>query len=364
MNADQEVLIVTSNYPPEIGGPAKFSHEFGRWLSNKDVPCTILTTCPTSKVWNEGKIKIYGIGRNIPILVRMLRTAMLMARLGRSRKNLVCGLFYEALLARILFNFKFVAKVPSDIVWDRYRNQTGSTVDVDSYQGNERGVYAFQRFFFSKALQVAKLVIVPSVHLSQLTLRWKIRESSVSLVRNSETISPIGKPLPNDFDAVVVGRLIPLKGVDEVVKVCGKLNLTLSVVGDGPQMSDLKGIAKQSGGRVNFFGSVDNEEVMHILKRSKLFIMNSKHEGSPNALIEAMSLGMPCLVRSNPGTIELINDLENGVLVSDFRSLEEAIRMVFTDSKLLVQLGKNAQAFAAKELSKDVNFERIHQIIQ
>ena len=183
-------------------------------------------------------------------------------------------------------------------------------------------------------------------------------------MRNSETISPIGKPLPNDFDAVVVGRLIPLKGVDEVVKVCGKLNLTLSVVGDGPQMSDLKGIAKQSGGRVNFFGSVDNEEVMHILKRSKLFIMNSKHEGSPNALIEAMSLGMPCLVRSNPGTIELINDLENGVLVSDFRSLEEAIRMVFTDSKLRVQLGKNAQAFAAKELSKDVNFERIHQIIQ
>ena len=200
---------------------------------------------------------------------------------------------------------------------------------------------------------------MPSGHLSALVSRWGVPQEKISLIRNSQLI-PEDKPnFEKTFDAICVGRLIPLKGNAELISVCAKSGYSLRVLGEGPQEEELRTLAYKLGGKIDFLGSLTNSEVLNQIRGSRVFVLNSAHEGSPNALIEAMAQGAVCVVRSNPGTNELVRDLKNGILVSNERSLDEALRMAIQDKELRKELSEEAYRFAKSELNQELNFKRI-----
>ena len=354
-----KILLVTSNFPPEVGGPAKFTSDFASWLRGRDIDCLVITTTPETKASKVNPTNLLSVSRNQSFLARFLRTSFCMARNGKGRNSLVNGLFYEALFANFFLGFRFTAKVPSDIVWDRARNKGRTNLSVDEYQGKERGFYILQRWLFVRSLKAAKRVIVPSKHLGKLVSDWGIKPEKIAMIRNSQNL-PKNKPnLKAAFDVISVGRLIPLKGNSELISICAKLGLSLRILGEGPEELELKALASRYGGLIEFLGPKTNAEVISQIHKSRVFVLNSSHEGSPNALIEAMAQGAVCVVRSNPGTDELVEDLQNGILVGKQRSLLEALQMAIYDEKLRERVSNGAFKFALNELNQDINFKRI-----
>jgi len=358
------MLLVTSNFPPEVGGPAKFTSDFASWLEKEGLDYTVLTTTSEDNNLVSRSNKVFYISRKQNILKRMIQTSVAMWKLGKDKTALVNGLFYESLFAHFFFKFKFIAKVPSDIVWDRARNSGKTDLNVDQFQGREPGLYKVQRWLFTRSLSAAHMVIVPSEHLGGLVSAWGIAKEKITLIRNSQTI-PINKSeFHPTVDVISVGRLISLKGNMELISVCSKLGYSLRIVGEGPEETKLRELALKLGGRVEFLGSLSSSEVLLQVNLSRVFVLNSSHEGSPNALIEAMAQGAVCVVRENPGTRELITDLKTGILVGDTRALAEALEMALTDTNLRNVVGNGAFSFAKDELNQNVNFRRILDICE
>ena len=101
---------------------------------------------------------------------------------------------------------------------------------------------------------------------------------------------------------ITVCRLVPWKGVDELIKECSKRGLSLAVVGDGPERSNLEKLAQgQYGCNVTFLGDVPHKNLPALLNASKIFVLNSHYEGSPHSLIEALSIGMAAIARESTG---------------------------------------------------------------
>lgn len=103
------------------------------------------------------------------------------------------------------------------------------------------------------------------------------------------------------------------KGHDTLIRALPMLiesgwNVHLDLVGDGPQSDDLRTLADalQVADRVTFRGMVSDREVLvRLLDESDLFIMPSRAEGLPRAMVEAMARGLCCLGSSVGGIPEL-----------------------------------------------------------
>ena len=91
------------------------------------------------------------------------------------------------------------------------------------------------------------------------------------------------------------------------------------------------------------------------ISTASLFLMTSEFEGLSNALLEAMSLGLPCITTDYPGADELITDGVDGLIVprKDAAALAQAIRRVLTEPELCRALRENAKKTSAR-YHKDV----------
>jgi glycosyltransferase involved in cell wall biosynthesis len=84
------------------------------------------------------------------------------------------------------------------------------------------------------------------------------------------------------------------------------------------------------GQRVQFLGFQQNP--WRFIARADVFALTSTYEGFGNVLIEAMACNTPVVATTSPGTVEIIDDGRNGVLVDhDARSIARAIGDLLTD---------------------------------
>ena len=98
--------------------------------------------------------------------------------------------------------------------------------------------------------------------------------------------------------------------------------------------------------RVELAGVTNN--VKDVLLNSDLFVMTSNYEGMPNALIEAMATGLPCISTDCPtGPSDLISNRLNGLLIKMNSADECAAAMEYMISNQLDawEMGEKAQLF-------------------
>ena len=122
---------------------------------------------------------------------------------------------------------------------------------------------------------------------------------------------------------LAVGRLTPQKNYNLLLDAFAKFHkeyrqdYILRIYGEGPLKDELLEYAKSLGinDSVEFMGS--DTEWHKKEYRDALFVLSSDYEGMPNALLEAMALGIPCISTDCPcgGPRELIDDGYNGYLV-------------------------------------------------
>jgi glycosyltransferase involved in cell wall biosynthesis len=98
-------------------------------------------------------------------------------------------------------------------------------------------------------------------------------------------------------------------------------------------------------GRVDWHGVVRDPFIFY--RAANIFVLPSRVEGTPNALLEAMSCGLPVIVSDGaPGPLELIEDGVTGLVVpvNDAAALAAALRRLASDEQLRHRLGMAARA--------------------
>lgn len=159
-----------------------------------------------------------------------------------------------------------------------------------------------------------------------------------------------------------VGRLDTNKNQRLLIEVFANLsvdNWKLVIVGDGELREDLMKLANtlNISEKVNFVGNVDN--VYDYYNKAKIFVFTSLSEGFPNALLEAMSFGLPCISSDCPsGPSEIIFNNENGYLfeVNNKSQLENNLSKLMNDSQLCKEFSskaiKSTEKFMISEIYK------------
>jgi glycosyltransferase involved in cell wall biosynthesis len=148
---------------------------------------------------------------------------------------------------------------------------------------------------------------------------------------------------------------------------------SLAIIGEGSERKNLEQIAVELGiaDRVRWLGVVAQPE--RVLLEASIFVLSSRYEGFPNALLEAMSSGLAAVSFDCPsGPAEIIRHEIDGLLVppQDLEGLAAALDRLMADEVLRERLGRRAtevsERFALKsvaglweELIRDVVSNRI-----
>ncbi len=132
---------------------------------------------------------------------------------------------------------------------------------------------------------------------------------------------------------VFTGRLVPHKGVDVLLRALGALpsDVHLVVVGRGPRLIDLRGLARRLGvaDRVHFCPTVSDDELPAYLGLADVFAFPSQNrlEGFGLAVAEAMACGLPVVTSDMPGVREVIEDGVHGLLAQPLLADDIAARL-------------------------------------
>jgi glycosyltransferase involved in cell wall biosynthesis len=150
---------------------------------------------------------------------------------------------------------------------------------------------------------------------------------------------------------ITVTRLVEQKGPDVLLKAAARAfeslpDWRLAIVGEGPLRDELQAQARELGiaPRVDWYGHVGDP--MPYLRVAKVFVLTSRFEGSPNALLEAMASGLPSVVSdASPGPLELIGDQAAGLIVpvDDADATAAAMVRLASDEALRAHLGEAAR---------------------
>jgi glycosyltransferase involved in cell wall biosynthesis len=195
------------------------------------------------------------------------------------------------------------------------------------------------------------------------------REEQIVLIPNgvdSEKFRPDARRRPNpastERDIVCVARLQYPKGVDVLLHAWGRMMRVpaewraefkprLLLVGEGPLQAQLERIVEELGiqDSVQFLGL--RRDVVDLLQQAWGFVLPSRWEGMPNALLEAMSCGLPCVATRVSGSEDIIVDGLNGLLVQPEQpeELAQALRRIIEDNELVQRLAEEARATVLRD---------------
>lgn len=162
------------------------------------------------------------------------------------------------------------------------------------------------------------------------------------------------------YNIISVGRLIEQKNHCLIIEAFAKIsknkpNLKLTIYGEGDQRQKLETRIKELNLEKKVFlpGIVDN--IFYELTNSMFFVLASEYEGQSNALLEAMAVGLPCIVTNCSGVDEIVNS-ENGVLIEkgNLTELISAMEYLSNNPQERIKLGNKA-----KETMKNLTLNKI-----
>jgi glycosyltransferase involved in cell wall biosynthesis len=213
--------------------------------------------------------------------------------------------------------------------------------------------------------QSLDLYITVSEKDRQMLLRSGIPENAIELIYNTidldvSAIPGDGDVVKKEFglppDAIVcigIGRLVPQKGFDILIEAFAQIaaqvpDLYCLIIGQGEDREKLSAQIRAAGleKRIRLLGYQDRSKAMSILKSSDIFVMPSRYEGTPIALLEAAALARPILAACAGGIPELVTHEQHAYLVPTHApgALGQGLIQLVLNRVYARELGQSAQA--------------------
>lgn len=184
-------------------------------------------------------------------------------------------------------------------------------------------------------------------------VRLGVRPERIRYVPNAVDLhrfTPFGADREQGIDVVFVGRLGPEKRVDVLIAAIAQLkaegrSVSAVLVGSGPLESALREQARSAGvdALVRFVGRDSEPERWY--RSSRLLVLPSEREGTPNVVLEAMACGLPVVATPVGSVSDLLADGRAGRLVGvgDSAGLSAAIGGLLDDPLASAAMGEAAR---------------------
>ncbi|MCX6355562.1 MAG: glycosyltransferase family 4 protein [Candidatus Aureabacteria bacterium] len=171
----------------------------------------------------------------------------------------------------------------------------------------------------------------------------------------------------NKFIVSFMGRFWEEKAPDIFVEVIYRLRnddeLFFVMAGDGPLLDETRSKVMHMGleDRVLLPGIVDAKQ---LLQHTNVLVLPSRIDGRPNAVLEALAMGVPVIASDIGGLPQMIRSGENGYICAfgDIAGIAQRIEMMHANRELAESLGRNARAYAVEHLDIRVMLERYSEI--
>jgi len=249
---------------------------------------------------------------------------------------------------------------------------------ITTVQGGDAGIYpdsGLGRFFpiikpcVSYSLKNSDTTTAISDFLAQKSS--ELGATNIALVRNGTDTERFNPDVP--FDAVkekygieggplllTVSRLVPKNGVDVLISAFARIlkdfpKAKLIIAGDGPEMEDLKALAKKE--RVEdstyFLGYVQHDEIPAFMNMADAFIRVSLEEGLGIVFTEAMACKTPVVGTSVGGIPDVVDDGRTGFLVQpkDIDATAAAINRILSDPEASRTMAERGYETIEREFS-------------
>jgi glycosyltransferase involved in cell wall biosynthesis len=188
------------------------------------------------------------------------------------------------------------------------------------------------------------------------------------------------RPGPGGSGVLAVGRLVPKKGFDTLIRAFAILakassttpdGLRLTLIGDGPERRPLEQLTDELGisDYISFLGARSEQEVRHAMRQADVFALpcrvsdDGDRDGIPVVLMEAMACSVPVICGDLPTIRELIIDRSCGLLVEpdNVEALAREIGRLLADETRRTAIGEAGRTRVADEFSLDVTLDRLER---
>ena len=201
-----------------------------------------------------------------------------------------------------------------------------------------------------------------------------VERIKTEVIPNAINPAFIREPYKGEKRKVIAGagRLSKQKNFEMLIKAFSKIcdqfpDYCLVIYGEGEERQSLENLITSLGltDRIRLPGNIQN--IAEEMEKNSVFVLSSDFEGMPNALMEAMALGLPCISTDCPcgGPRYLIHNGENGILVPVGAEAELARKMedLLSDDDLYVKLSNCARLIVGR-LNPSTIYGRWESLIQ
>ena len=228
------------------------------------------------------------------------------------------------------------------------------------------------RYFFTYIQKKVVKGAVAGIYVTRNALQKRYPTSEKAFVSYaSDVFLDDANPIlePKKLEAFKEINLISIGSLDQMYKspdiliqaikilVSKGINVKLTWLGKGKYQKDMEDLTRnlEIEDRVKFTGSVSSSEVTKYLDDSDIFLLVSRTEGLPRAMVEAMSRGLPC-IGTNVGGIPELLDKEVLVNTEDAIEIANKVELLIND----LEFAKN-QASRNLTVSKEYNFDVLNK---
>lgn len=213
----------------------------------------------------------------------------------------------------------------------------------------------------SKALKKAsKLFVVNESTKTLVHNFYNISLENISILPNGVDISKFFHEEVNKKTIVFSGAMYHHRGIDVLINAIPKIisqipETKFSLIGDGPEMSELKKLVKEKHieENVDFEGWIDIKEIPKRLAHSIIGIGPlretdvTKH-ALPIKVLEYMSASLPIIAAKNTLPTEILEDSKNGYFISDVDDLASKIIHILENDKIRQNFGEHSRKMVEK----------------
>ncbi|MBV8101957.1 MAG: glycosyltransferase family 4 protein [Verrucomicrobia bacterium] len=239
-----------------------------------------------------------------------------------------------------------------------------------------------QRLPLGQLIQDAEFVATETDFSTQyLQLKFPESAGKIHRVYNGLDLDPFRQadPEAGSLEMLAIGRLIPKKGFDGLVRACNMLvskglQLRCRIVGAGPEHVPLRQLIDQFALSkfVELTGPKAQPEIVELLAQSNLFVFPAVEDGSgdrdnlPTVIIEAMASGLPVIATGLGGIGEIVTHQANGLIVpeGDADALADAIAFLAEHADLRKRYGQNGLAVVKEKFRAETTVKGLIELFQ
>jgi glycosyltransferase involved in cell wall biosynthesis len=349
------VIFTIRYFNPFVGGTEKQALTLASHLAEKGIDVTILTS-RFQRSWKcfefMGNVKVVRLcSPRIKVIGALIFLSCLAGYLIRQRKNYsIIHTFQIGYTSFMSILLGVLLKKPSLL------KLASSGIGGDISRARRT---AWGRLCLLMATKASRIIAV-STTVGQELLDEQVSPAIIAAIANGVDVHRYDRHLdkramrkrinlPENNTVIFTGRLSSEKGVDFLIRGFVQLKnaqpCQLLIIADGPERENIVQLIKECKAGDSVLLVSGAADVAPYLAASDVFVLPSRFEGLSNALLEAMSCGLPVISTRVGGSKDLIQDGVNGLLVDidNEEQLAGAMGLVFGDRQLAESLGKNAR---------------------